>query len=374
MKFNADSIKKYERYFTALSETKSLLGQYIRVSYDGDDKFYLTQMSELATVLAQIPIDPNLNPPTQKKEPAFSTLYNTSLFFSLMKTFVGEISITNAGFKYGDNTYKLDEIELEFPETSDIEESLKKYKVSAVIPNLSAFKNLKKFTGTNIRQYDYIYIQNNNYVATDAIVAYLHNNNTDIKVGFPIHKNIASIFSEMKDKNGNELKDIVVYAESTELTAAWFIEHDGLKMIFPARTISIHDFFNPRIKAKYTHTTSLVINKKQLLESVDRMKILTAKNTRNEVAIRIQDNNLISLSSRQLNKSQEFVPIQSIAEGTLDNFENDIFLVNCVNLHNILTCCEGNEIILSVTGGGDAQTIRIDDGDKTFIHVLYPED
>lgn len=372
MKFYADDIKKYERYFNSLSETKSLLGQYIRLSYDGE-KFYLTQMSELATVLANIPIDPKLNQ-SKKPEPEFSVLYNTALFFSLMRTFTGEVSITKAGFKYGDNTYKLDEIELDFPETNDIEQSLQGYKISAVIPNLSSFKNLKKFTGAGIQQYDYIYIQSGNYVATDAIVAYLHNNQTDIKIGVPIHKNIAAILAEMKDGKGDALSDLVVYAESVEPTSAWFVEHDGLKMVFPARTFSIHDFFNPRIKAKYTHTTSLVMNRAIFLESVDRMKILTAKNNRNEVAMRIQDNNLISLSSRQLNKSQEFVPVQSIAEGTMEGFEQDTFLINCVNLHNILTCCEGDEVILGVTGGGEAQTIRIDDGEKTFIHVLYPED
>lgn len=342
--------------FVSVSENTTPLGNKLKLKIEPNNKVVFVQKGKETTLIYELDCE------TKEQ---FEILVDVKMFWDFINT-VDEnedLLITPKGFFLGeDKHYTFETHQMEFFDVDQLKNTVAESRTQSsttmfVFNDFNKLAICSKYVGKD--NLETIALMKDKILGTDRIQIVYSSANFNLDKNYFLSKQAINILINHKDLNQIE----IFLAENF-----YFFEVKGILCVFQWKQFAVPDLFEAKPLSRFNQTEKVVLNKKDLMTSLNRMSFFVSNNPSNRVFVTFKNNHLL-IENRDFNKSYEKVYYVS---GN-DKLQESTIIVSCKNILNFLNNVESNEVALFLNPDQNSQsTLRLEDisSNFKFVHVL----
>jgi len=335
--------------YAMCTDSKMAINEKFQISCK-DNKLIFSQSSNMGYLITSIEypsVDQN------------NIVFDTIMFVSLIRSIPDntEITITEKGIEFLGNSYDIVNTDMELGNVDEFLNITKENDINKfILTDIDCFIKIKDYaSGDKLETVSY---QNNYFVTSNKlyVTAFVRTKNFILGKDFYFSQETFSLLTEFK------IKKIDIFVKDD----FYFFKLDDTFIFIPNRTYILPNMFQEKIMSMYNHPYQFSVNKKDIKETLNRMKIVARNNKEGRIYFELLKNNLI-IKNTDTQFAQEDISLNLMSK----ELENIIIPLSVNYLSSIIDKCEGNEIIFYCTNEEDNFiSMKIEDETKNYFYIL----
>lgn len=271
-----------------------------------------------------------------------------------------EIEFTEKGISYKNNKYSFEKEEISFPDITEYINLYKSSKDCIIVKDLFKFNRLKTLMGSYENNTDTIMCNSGKFVTknSDIISSTTTENDVDLLYYFSkifINIVIANKLSSLELKKFSFNKEDTYSACKINDTYIFIVD----------KTYLIPNIFSEQFIEQYNHVNKIDLNKKDLLDSLSRIKLFTNVNLDNRIFIEVVDKYHIKIKTDLEN---------SVVENLSGVFDDILIgktvIVSSFSLMQVSSDLEGDRVCIYVDEEEESPVVRVEDEHSKDFYIL----
>jgi DNA polymerase III sliding clamp (beta) subunit (PCNA family) len=361
MKFKKESLDFLELYLLCENNTDEMSSKFEVITDIKNKVVTFVQFSDYIKLITEVSLEDD------SLTEDFKLIYPTSKFVRLLKSCnKGEIiSLTSEGIDLPLGHYDFGTEEWSNEDDLKVfKEMLKQRPVDRInVQDLHKLVLLKPYLGS--RGLDAIHLNKGWFVSSNRFdsTGVLKTNN-DQNTNFYLSLEVINICNVFK------IEELTFNIYNSDPNFYTFDFGDTKVIIVERDDYDIPDVFNKDIQKEYHHDKKLFLNRTELKQSLDRIKILASENLDSRIFLTIKSDHVL-IESKDKDIEYAFEKVKS--EISSEEIAGVEVVLSAVHLSNMVSSLTHENLTLSIPIKEDPVAIDLidDNEDRFFIHCVY---
>jgi len=335
-------------------DSKMAINEKFQISYK-DNKLIFSQSSNMGYLITSIDYSSiNQN----------NIVFDTIMFVSLIRSIPDntEITITEKGIEFLGNSYDIVNTDMELGNVDKFLDITKENNINKfILTDIDCFNKIKDYAyGDKLETVSY---QNNYFVTSNKlyVTAFSKTKNFILGKDFYFSQETFTLLTEFK------IKEIDIFVKDD----FYFFKLEETFIFIPKRDYILPNMFQEKIMCKYNHPFRFSVNKKEIKETLFRMKIVAKNNKESRIyfepIINIQNVPVLTIKNTDTQFAQEDIYLTYLDP----EIKKTIIPLSVNYLASIVDKCDGNTLTFYCTNEEDNfMSMKIEDETQNYFYIL----